>query len=381
MKELLFMKKKILLGMLALLLAISLAAVGCPAPTPTPTPTPTPVPTPVPTPEPEVIIKETMHIRFAAMYPPLGLDATTVYTPMLDELVKRSDGRITYTTYYGSALCAGPDHYDAIANGIADMGHHTLTWTPGRFPLTDVLSIANWIPGKEIAADIGNAMYERILHVEFPDVKVLCLNGCITGQMYTKEPVHTLEDATGLKLRTPGGFHTLYQKALGIEPVHMPLGDVFLSVETGVVDGLTACPPTYLGFKLYEVAPYVTSLAWGCVGEGQILMNLDSWERTPDDLKPIIEEVCSNPFRITGGLTSEVYAGLMEEIVEEHGVKLYTLPEEEAERWYVLFQQVTRDWVADLEAKGLPAEEAVKMWYEECQKWGAEVIAMPPEWQ
>jgi TRAP-type C4-dicarboxylate transport system substrate-binding protein len=109
-------------------------------------------------------------------------------------------------------------------------------------------------------------------------------------------------------------------------------------------------------------------------------MNGDSWERTPDDLKPIIEEVCSNPFRTTGGLTEDVYETMMKEI-EDAGVELYYLTPDEEERWYSGFQEETRKWVEELEAEGLPAKDVVKMYNEECEKRGVECVAFPPEWK
>jgi TRAP-type C4-dicarboxylate transport system substrate-binding protein len=323
------------------------------------------------------VAQQTMHIKFSTWHPPVSREVKTVFIPMLEELKKRSGGRITYTMYAGGALGKGPEHYDIVAKGLSDMGYFTATWTPGRFPLSDVLSLAAWVDGKDIGVDIGNAMYERILKREFPGVKMIELNGCIQAFLWTKKPVRTLEDCKGLRIRTPGGHQTNYIKALGAEPVFMPLGDVYMAMETGTVDGLVTCPPLVLAFKLYEVAKHGTIATFGCVTEG-VIMNKDSWEKTPDDLKPIIEEVCSNPFRTSGGLTREVYKQMMKEIAEK-GVELYTLPPDKAALWFAAFQQMTRDWVADLEKKGLPAKETVKMYHEECEKRGVEVVAFPPE--
>ena len=83
-----------------------------------------------------------MHIKFSTWHSPAGREVTTVWTPMLEELKAKSNGRITYTMYAGSALGKGPEHYDIAAKGLSDMGYFTATWTPGRFPLCDVLSLA-----------------------------------------------------------------------------------------------------------------------------------------------------------------------------------------------------------------------------------------------
>jgi TRAP-type C4-dicarboxylate transport system substrate-binding protein len=319
------------------------------------------------------------HLRFSTWHVPAGRDVQTVWTPMLEELKKRTKDRIQYNLFPGGALGKGPEHYDIVARGLSDMGYFTATWTPGRFPLSDVLSLAAWVDGKDVATEIGNAMYAKILHQEFPGVKMVELNGCIQSFLWTKKPVRTLDDVKGLKIRSPGGHQTHYIKSIGAEPVFMSLGDVYLAMEMGTVDGIVTCPPQFLAFKLNEIAKYGVVATFGCVSEG-VIMNAQSWKKVPDDLRTVFDEVTHNPYRTTGGLTRDVYQKMMREITDNK-VQLYTLPASEAEQWYERFRDVTRRWVADLEAKKLPAREVVRIYNEECEKRGVKVVAFPPEWR
>ncbi len=320
----------------------------------------------------------TMHIKFSTWHPPASREVRTVWAPMLEELKKRSNGRITYTLYAGGALGSGPEHFDIVKNGLSDMGYFTATWTPGRFPLSDVLSLATWTEGKDVSTEIGNKMHDQVLHKEFEGVKLLELNGCIQAFLWTKKPVRTLEDVKGLKIRSPGGHQTNYIKSVGAEPVFMPLGDVYLSLETGTIDGVVTCSPLVLAFKLHEVVKHGVVATFGCVTEG-VIMNQKSWEQTPDDLKPIIEEVVGNPFQTTHGLNRDVYKTMMQEI-QDKGVTLYELPAEEQSRWSARFQDETRKWVESLEAKGLAAKDAVVMYNTIAQDSGAKCEAFPQEW-
>jgi TRAP-type transport system periplasmic protein len=316
-------------------------------------------------------------LKFSTWHPPLSRETRTVWTPMLEEVKNASNGSLDYTLYAGAALGKGPEHFDIVAKGLSDMGYFTATWTPGRFPLTDVLSLAVWVDGKDVAADIGNAVYERALTEEFKNVKVLELNGCIQSFIWTKKAVSKMADLTGMKLRSPGGHQTNYIKSLGAEPVFMPLGDVYMAMETGTVDGIVTCPPLIQGFKLYEVVKHATVLTLGCVSEGTV-MNLNAWNRLAEPQKKIIDQVCSNPFRTTGGLTQKDYKAIMGEI-ESAGVKFIDLPKAEAAQWYKKFQDVTRAWVKDLEAKGLPAGKTVGIMYQECEKRNVHLVACPDE--
>ena len=322
--------------------------------------------------------KSTMHIKFSTWHPPMSREVKTVWEPMLEELKKKSGGRITYTLYPGAALGKGPEHYDIVAKGLSDMGYFTATWTPGRFPVSDVLSLAAAVDGKDVSTEIGNALYDKALKNEFPGVKMIELNGCIQSFMWTTKPIKSLEDVKGLRIRSPGGHQTNYLKALGAEPVFMPLGDVYLSMQTGTIDGLVTCPPLVLAFKLNEVAKQGTLATFGCVTEG-VIMNEKSWANTPDDLKPIILEVCKNPFKTTGGLNQAVYKTMMKEIADK-GVNLYQMPKDQQDRWFKLFQEETRKWVAELDGKGLNAKQAVMTYNEEAHKHGVDCVAFPADW-
>ncbi len=322
--------------------------------------------------------KSTMHIKFSTWHPPASREVKTVWIPMLEELKKRSGGRITYTMYAGSALGKGPAHFDIVKKGLSDMGYFTATWTPGRFPVSDVLSMAADVRGKEVATDLGNQMYGKVLKGEFEGVKVLELNGCISAYLWTTKQVKTLADLKGMKIRTPGGLQTSYIKALGAEPVFMPLGDVYLALETGTIDGLVTCPPLVLAYKLFEVAKYGVITTFGCVTEG-VIMNQKSWDKAPADLKPIIEEVCGNPFKTTHGLDFGSYTEMMK-IIADNGVNTYELPKAESDAWAKRFQGVTKEWVKKLEGEGKPAKEAVMMYKKIADSLNVACPAFPVEW-
>ena len=322
---------------------------------------------------------EAMNLNFSTWHLLQSDDVQTVWLPMLDELKSRTNGSINYTLYAGGSLGSGPEHYDIVASGRSDMGYATLTWTPGRFPLSDVLSLPAGIQSKEVATDIGNDVYERILSQEFKDAEVLEVNGCIDSCLWTKKPVRTLEDLAGLKIRTPGGMQTRCLKALGAEPVFMPMDQVYLSMQNGSIDGVVTCPPNFLTYRLYEVAGCAALETFGCVSEG-LFMNQDSWNRTPGDLKPVIMDVCHNPYRTTKSLNESDYTRMIDRIAEK-GVAVYDLPQEESERWYSRFQNASRQWAEDMEKLGLPGKEAIKIFNEECEERGIRCVAFPEEWR
>ncbi|MBN3723636.1 TRAP transporter substrate-binding protein [Burkholderia sp. Ac-20379] len=72
--------------------------------------------------------------------------------------------------------------------------------------------------------------------------------------VFTKKPVHTLADIKGLKLRvlpTPAFMETF--KLMGAVPTPIPVGELYMAAQTGVVDGFEHDCATVLASKFDEV--------------------------------------------------------------------------------------------------------------------------------
>ncbi|MBT4265313.1 MAG: TRAP transporter substrate-binding protein [Deltaproteobacteria bacterium] len=315
-----------------------------------------------------------VHIRFSTWHPPAGGDVKKLWIPMLEEMEKRSNGRITYTMYAGGALGKGPAHYDIVKEGLSDMGYATLSWTPGRFPLTDVLSAPIVSPAKWKGAEAGMAMHDKLLKSEFKGIKVLHINNCVMAHLWTTKKVKTLEDMKGMKIRSPGGLQTKALEALGATPVFMPLGDVYLSMETGVIDGVVTCPALVKAFKLYEVTKYGVPTSFGCVSEG-LFTNQKFWNKVPEDLKPIIEDVGRNAYKIAGVFDEHWYNETMTGF--ENTIEIEKLSGDVQASWDKNLTEMLVKWAEELEAKGLMAKKALLLFKDEQAKLGVAFKSCP----
>ena len=318
--------------------------------------------------------EETINIRFSTWHVPTGSDVQKLWIPMLEEMKKKSNGRITYTMYSGGALGKGPDHFDIVKTGLSDMGYATLSWTPGRFPLTDVLSSPIVCPAKWKGVEAGMAMYDRLLAPEFKDVKVLHINSCVMAHLWTNKKVTGLGDMKGMKIRSPGGFQTRAIQALGATPVFMPLGDVYLAMETGVIDGVVTCPALVKAFKLNEVAHYGVPTSFGCVSEG-LFVNRRFWNKVPEDLKAVMESVGRDAYKISGTFDEKWYESTMAEF--KTTVEIEELSPAEQKRWDEKFREMLLAWAGELEAKGLPGKKALTFFREELGRVGVGFNACP----
>ena len=96
--------------------------------------------------------------------------------------------------------------------------------------------------------------------LEGKGLKILAANW-IYGDRHTltKRPIRTVEDFRGLKLRVPNNLMQIKgTEVMGATPTPMPLGEVYTSLQQGVIDGVENPLPVLYGGKFHEVAKYLT---------------------------------------------------------------------------------------------------------------------------
>ncbi len=105
-----------------------------------------------------------------------------------------------------------------------------------------------------------------------------------------ERPIVGPEDLAGIKLRTPRGVWRvkLFQE-FGANPTPMALSEVFIALQTGVIDGQENPLAQIWGSKLYEVQEYL-SLTGHVYTPGYVVVSPSAWDRLPADVRAILEE-------------------------------------------------------------------------------------------
>lgn len=104
----------------------------------------------------------------------------------------------------------------------------------------------------------------------------------------TKKPIQKLSDLKGLKIRVQqSDLWIAMMQAFGANPTPMPMGEVYSSLETGVVDGAENNWPSYESARHYEVAKNYT-LTEHSLNPEILVMSKISWDKLkPEDQKII----------------------------------------------------------------------------------------------
>ena len=75
------------------------------------------------------------------------------------EIEKRTDGRVEITYYAAGGLAPAAETYDAVVEGICDIGMSCLAYTMGRFPASELVDIPHGYPNGWVASKVANDFY------------------------------------------------------------------------------------------------------------------------------------------------------------------------------------------------------------------------------
>jgi len=138
--------------------------------------------------------------------------------------------------------------------------------------------------------------------------------------------------------------------------------DCYMNLKNGVFDAMPIPAEAYMGFKIYEVAPYVTYVPTVCMYHA-IIMNLDTWNSFPKDVQDQIMSVSGEKASVmmSGGVFDKARADL-KDTVAKAGITLYeyTVPADEQQKWIEKAAKPVWDsWVKAQTEKGLTNAQAI----------------------
>lgn len=248
---------------------------------------------------------EPIRLKYSILFP-APHKHTILTTGWAQEIEKRTNGAVKITVFPGGTLTRADKCYDGVVKGISDIGMGVLIYTPGRFPLTEVIDLPLGYKNGLAATRLINSYYNAFLPQEFNDVKVMYFHAHGPGILNTKTPVRNLDDLRGLKILC----HDLSAKvveALGGVPVIMPIPGRYDALQKGEAEGVMNPFEALKGWKLGEVIKCTTENFGSAYSTGFfVVMNKDKWNALPPDVQKTIETINAEWIEKTGKVWDEI---------------------------------------------------------------------------
>ena len=306
--------------------------------------------------------------------PPKQAALAKSFDIFLDDIEKRTNGRVKFERYYSSSLAKPNEMLDACGIGIFDIFTAVSDYYPGKLPLATV----GGLPGAANSVWVTGKAYLE-LYKTFPgmekemmrnNVKFVSAWGSGTFYLLSKKKVQSLGELKGLKIGAAGNQAKL-MKALGATPVALSFNDAFTSLQRGTVDGGIYGPDALLAFGLHEAAKYFWKIPVGG-GVQPVAMNMDKWKGLPADIqKAILEAGEDFPKSHEMFYQQKATMGALGAL-KKMGV---TITEPSAETKATLKKissdQVWNQWAKGMDAKRLPGSKVMDIYLKNIDKYRA----------
>ena len=262
-------------------------------------------------------------------FPGLGMAAEN-----FAELVARmSGGRLKVKVYGAGQLVPAMEVFDAVSQGTVEMGHGASYYWKGKSPTTALFTtIPFGLNAQEMNGWLhygGGMALWRELYEPFNLIPLAAGNTGVQMAGWFNREINSLADLKGLKMRIPGLGGEVISR-MGVEAVNIPGGDLYIAMQTGVIDATEWVGPyNDLAFGFHQVAKYYYYPGWHEPGPTlELMVNKQAFSSLPDDLQAIVEGAAR---AINQDMLDDYTArnnGALKELVETHGVEVRPLPDE-----------------------------------------------------
>lgn len=297
-----------------------------------------------------------VDLNFAHFMPTGSWQHQQFFTAWEQAVEEQSGGRIDVTIFPAQTLGKAPQGYDNARTGVADIAWTVQGYTAGRFPLSHIVEL----PGLFETAEVGSCAFQKLydsgaLDEEYAETHVLFVHTHGPGHLHTRDrPVTTLADLKGLKIRHPTQVIGQLLEKLGAEPVGMPAPQIYESMQRGTIDGYMLPWEAVDGFRAYEVSDHHTEFGFYSLAF-VLTMNKATYEGLPPDLKKVIDDNSGLDWAVRAGQGFDEGDRVGREVTLENGT-LHQIEGAEREKWEAAADDITRAYIDELEARGLPGE-------------------------
>lgn len=274
---------------------------------------------------------KTHELRMQAVFPATG-PSGQLFQEWADRVESNTKGQVKVKIFPPNQLVKLNEAYDATAKGMIDGCLSSLIYYGGTIPegKTAFLSYT-WKSPAQLSDLFLEKGYLELLRKANAQHNVRYVTPLMVGSFgfITKFPVKSLEDLKGKKFRASGMDGQLV-KIAGAAGVALPVGEIYMALQRGTVDGIIYPYYTMDSYKFYEVVSHMVLPGIRQPSITSVFMNLDVWNALPKDLQNDIDAASRDTF-LGSAEKSLKWDQEAIETCNKHGVTVVTLPESDVQ--------------------------------------------------
>lgn len=257
-------------------------------------------------------------------------------------------------------------HPKALLDQVQD-GAFDAAWTfhgyfPGRFKLTKIVELPNLGAGAEAASVAHWRINEKYL-AKAGEHKGVILGALFThgpGQIHLREPIKSLSEMKGKKIRIGGGVQTEIANRMGVEGVSAPGSKVYEILSQGVADGVFMPMGEKRTLRLKEVAPFTMKFPNGMyLGSFGVFLNEGFMAGLSKKDRDAIMSVSGEKLSALAGKSWGNDAKVGEKDAIASGNTIMAAPKSVIDDFNKMTVDMEVEWLESVEDRGIDADAAL----------------------
>lgn len=300
-------------------------------------------------------------LKFSHFWPANSRQNTEIFEAWAKAVEADSNGRIKVQIFPSQTLTKADQSYQAATRGVTDLSATAQGYTAGRFPLSQIVELPPFGETAEQGSCVLQKLYDSgAIADEYKDSHVVFLFTHGPGYLHTvQKSVHQPGELNGLRIRRPTAVVADMLKDQGANPVGMPAPEVYQALQRGVLDGLTMPWEGMHVFRLTELTTQHLEVPMYRL-DFVLSMNKRVYDSLPADLKKVIDNNSGLKWsRKAGQVFDQIDKAGRQAAVEtgKHTIVQPSQVPEVAKAWQPVIDTMIKNYISDLESKGLPAQE------------------------
>lgn len=211
------------------------------------------------------------------------------------DIKNKTNGNLDIRVFYdGEHPFKAPDLTPAVKDRSCELGNASSSYIGGLEPIIHAFELPMMAEDSRshlyVIEHVKQKWYEPLLEQKWNQKLILWT--CYPGQAFhTKDRfVDSFDSLKGIKFRIYNiDTANMMARAFKATPITMPIAEVYIAAQRGVVDGATLSTVTAYDSKWFEIFRYTTIMEQVMSIDG-INVNLDAWKELPAEYQKVVLE-------------------------------------------------------------------------------------------
>lgn len=291
--------------------------------------------------------QDATKLRFANFAGPTSFLTTGIFRPWFDRIEAASEGAVSIEMYDGGSLAAAPDVYDAVRQGIADMGWGVTSYTPGRFNAATVVELP--FEAKSCASASAGlwAAYQADLLDGFRGAHVMAVMSSGIQHAHATQDIRMPADLAGKRVRASGSAAARMWESFGAIPVALPVPEIAESLSKNTLAGSMNDWNALQTWGIMEFVPFHVDVALGS-SPCFLTINQDVYDGLPQIARDALDAHSGEPFNEFWAAELDAENARLRDVVANNPEHSIHVPEQsEIDAAHASLSEMFDAWVAE----------------------------------